>query len=310
MKTCLLFPGQGAQYPGMGKDLYDSSTRVKELFDLASKTTDIDARRLLFEGTEDELKQTNNTQIAVTLVNLSSAAVLADRGVEAAGCAGFSLGEYAALVQAGVLAPEDVFPLVKSRGELMDQAAAELGAGENAPGMAAVIGLSADRVIKAVEDAGIEGVYPANYNSPSQMVLSGTAAGLAAAEPVCKEAGAKRFIRLKVSAPFHSPLLSEVQRRFAEVVKDYTFNNPKILLYSNVTGGRVDSGEQARQLAVEQIVSGVRWTDEEQAIVDDGFERCLETGPGKVLSGLWKAAGKEIKCSPAGTIEAIDSALV
>lgn len=303
MNACFLFPGQGAQYPGMGRDLWESSEGVKALFRTAAAGTGIDPERLLFEGTEDDLRATDKTQIAVTLVNLSAALVLAERGVRPAACAGFSLGEYAALTVAGVLQAEEVFPLVKLRGELMEKASRALDSTEESPGMAAVIGLPSAEAERIAAE--LSGVYPANFNSPVQTVVSGTASGLAAAEARFKEAGARRVIRLKVSGPFHSPLLEGAQEAFSRELERVEFRDPVLPLYSNVTGSLVRSGAEARSLCVSQIVSPVRWTDEEAALIREGYAPCLEVGPGTVLTGLWKAVSSGMPCLPAGTMEDI-----
>jgi len=308
MKTCFLYPGQGAQYPGMGKDLWESSSRVKDLFTLASDIMGKDMKALIFDGPEEVLKRTDNTQPAITLVNTSVKLILNERGIESSGCAGFSLGEFAALEDAGVITAEELFRLVKVRGELMQTAGDTLGSGADAPGMAAVIGLSVEKIEELFGDGKLE-VYPANYNAPTQIVLAGTAAGLAKAEEICKEQGARRFLPLKVSAPFHSPLLEEARKGFEETLAGYTFRDPSKALYSNVTGGRVVSGAEAKKLAVAQVISPVRWTLEEQAILDEGYSRILETGPGKVLGGLWKSISSEQACLPCGTLEQIDAAL-
>lgn len=305
MKTAFLFPGQGSQYPGMGKDFFEASPQVRELFELASDTTGIDARRLLFDGTEEELKETVNTQISVTLVNLSSAAVLREKGIESQGCAGFSLGEYAALVDAGVLALERVFPLVKLRGEAMARAAAALDRSGGDPGMAAILGLSPERIEELLSSAGIADLFGANFNSPSQVVVSGTARALRAAEELFKQAGAKRVVFLNVSGPFHSPLLKSAGEELAEILASIPFDAPKKVLFSNVTGEPITTGTQARELAVRQVVAPVRWTAEETSLVSAGFTRIIEAGPGKVLGGLWKAQFPDIPCAPAGKLDQI-----
>lgn len=305
MKTAFLFPGQGAQYPGMARDLFDASPAVRQLFALASDSTGIDVQRLLFEGTEEELKETVNTQVSVTLANLAAAAVLTERGILAEGAAGFSLGEYAALVEAGVLTASQVFPLVKLRGELMAKAAAALDRSAGDPGMAAIIGLGPEKVDEVLAAAAIEGVFGANYNSPNQVVISGTAAGLAAGIEALKAAGARRAVMLKVSGPFHSPLLAEAGRGLEEALKSIEFKNPVKLLFSNVTGGAVSTGAEARALAVRQVTAPVRWTMEEKALLSAGFQRFIEAGPGAVLSGLWGSFHDAIPCLGAGKLEQI-----
>jgi [acyl-carrier-protein] S-malonyltransferase len=305
MKTAFLFPGQGAQYPGMARDLFDSCAAVRELFSLAADTTGIDVKRLLFEGTEEELKETVNTQVAVTLANLSSAAVLAERGIHAQGAAGFSLGEFAALVETGVLTAAQIFPLVKRRGEFMASAAAALDRSAGEPGMAAVLGLSPDKVDEALARAAIPNLYGANYNSPNQVVISGTAAGLAAGIEALKAAGARRVVILKVSGPFHSPLLADAGRALEEALRAVEFRNPAKALFSNVTGALVGTGAEAKALAVRQVTAPVRWTTEEKAILDAGFDRLIEAGPGAVLAGLWGAFHDALPCHAAGKLDQI-----
>lgn len=306
MKTAFLFPGQGAQYPGMARDLFDQSSEVKKLFQLASDTSGIDVKRLLFEGTEDELKETVNTQISITLANLSSRTVLNERGMVAQGCAGFSLGEYAALVDSGVLTAEQVFPLVKFRGESMAKAASALDRSAGAPGMAAVMGLSPETIEEVIARAQIPDLYGANFNSPVQTVISGTAAALKAAEEAFKAAGAKRIIPLKVSGPFHSPLLIQAAQDLEGYLKTLSFQNPAKDLFSNVTGKKILSGKEAQELAVKQVTAPVRWTTEEATLVAEGYQRVIECGPGTVLAGLWKAFNPENPCLGAGKLEQIN----
>lgn len=304
MKRCFLFPGQGSQYPGMAKDFYDAGAQVRELFELASDAVQMDLKTLLFEGTEEELKQTDNTQVAITLASLAARRFLAEAGIVSDGAAGFSLGEYSALADTGVLDEGDVMALVKIRGRVMQDAATGLSGGGEGPGMAAVIGLSFEDVA-----AGLSGLdaFPANYNAPTQTVISGTHAALNKAEEVLKERGARRVIRLKVSAPFHCPLMEEAKTAFTEAVYNFTFRDPVKPLYSNVTGGTISSGDDARKLCLDQIISPVLWVKEEEAILADDYDQCLEVGPGKVLAGLWKSASRDVPCLPAGTLEDVNA---
>jgi len=288
----------------MGKDLWEASSQVKDLFTMASDLTGMNMKDLLFEAPAEELSRTDITQPAITLVNAAVKTILAEKGIISDGCAGFSLGEYAALEDAGVISLEDLFKLVKIRGELMHKAGEKLGNGDDAPGMAAVIGLTAEKMTEIFPE-GTDGIYPANYNAPNQIVLAGTAEGLTRAEGICKEAGARRYIKLKVSGPFHSPLLEEARAEFEEAIKSYTFNDPTKALYSNVTGGTISTGDEARTFALAQIISPVRWVEEENLILQEGYDKLLETGPGKVLTGLWRSISKEPASTPCGTMEAI-----
>ena len=308
-----LFPGQGAQYQGMALDfLGTGSAAIRKLFDTASAACERDMEALLRDSDADTLKRTDISQPTVTLANLAAATYLTEQGYSPAACAGFSLGEYAALVCAGVISAEDCFRLVKARGIAMQRSAdllQEKAGGDlsAAPGMAAVLGLSpqeAEALIAQWSAAGLTDLYAANINSPKQLAISGTAAALTEAETRFKEAGAKRVIRLQVAGPFHCPLLADAAEAFRPALEAVTFNDPKIPLYSNVTGKRVDSGEESKKLALRQITSPVRWVDEEAAIISaGGFSACLEAGPGKVLQGLWRDFGSDIPCLAAGTVE-------
>jgi [acyl-carrier-protein] S-malonyltransferase len=310
VKYCYLFPGQGAQYPGMGKDLYEESPAVRALFDRASERSGFDCAGLIFEGSEEDLKATDNTQIAITLVNLSVSIVLKERGITPAGTAGFSLGEYAAFVEAGILSVDDVFPVVRARGRYMEEAGRLHDSGGISSGMAAVIGLAYDEVCAAVKESGRDDLYPAIWNSPVQTVVAGTGEALAEAARVMKDAGAKRVIPLKVSGPFHTPLMQQARDSFEEVLNGVRFEDPRIPVYSNVTGQRVVRGEDARRLCLDQLVSPVVWLEEEAAVHSDGYDAVLEVGPGTVLAGLWKNYPGStdlpaIPCHAAGTLEAI-----
>jgi len=310
-KVVYLFPGQGAQYSGMAMDFL-ASNAVKVLFDTASEIFAKDVKELL-QSDADNLKRTDVSQPTITLANLAAAVYLGEQGYSPVACAGFSLGEYAALVSAGILDAADCLRLVKARGEAMQKNSDALreasgGDASAAPGMAAIVGLAPDQVESLIAQwsaAGLKDLYAANINSPKQVAVSGTAAALTEAETRFKEAGAKRVIRLQVAGPFHSPLMSSSAEAFAPVLEAATFRDPVIPVYSNVTGKKIASGEEAKKLALLQITNPVRWVEEEAAIAALGAEACLEVGPGKVLQGLWRDSGSEIPVFPAGTVEDI-----
>jgi [acyl-carrier-protein] S-malonyltransferase len=289
----------------MGKDLWENSEEIKGLFKTVSDIAGKDMAALLFEGSEEDLKATDNTQLAITLVNVSASMMLKEKGIEPQGAAGFSLGEYAALWQAGILGTEDLFRIVKMRGEVMEAACNALDGPDGRPGMAAVVGLPSDEVKAALEK--VPGtIYMANDNSPIQTVIAGEKKALEAADAVMDEAGAMRYVVLKVSGPFHTPFMDGARKDFVANLKDYKFNDPLIPVYSNVTGNVISSGTEAKELAGSQIISPVQWVKEEQSILDQGYERILEVGPGMVLTGLWKSFYRKLKCLPAGKFDAIE----
>ncbi len=303
MKACFLFPGQGAQYIGMGKDFYETSTEAKRIFEMASEISKLDLKKLIFEGTEDDLKQTRVTQIALAVVEAGASSCIRGYGTLPAGAAGFSLGEWPALVEAGFLDLPTMFRLVAERGRLM----AEAGDKSGGSGMAAVLGLAPEAIEAALKGAGIDDVWPANLNSPGQTVVSGTESGLGKIEAPLKAAGAKRVIRLKVSGAFHSPIMKYAYDGFKELLSDVEFKDAVIPFYSNVTGGVITSGAEAKRCAADQIISAVRWVDEEKAILAEGYEACLEAGPGTVLGGLWKSVSESVPCHPCGTVDQVAS---
>jgi len=309
MKTCFLFPGQGAQYPGMAQDLYEASSEVRNLFKEAGRVTGKDMRQLLFDSTEEELAKTDNTQIALTLADISAAQVAREYGLHPAAVAGFSLGEYPALYVARVIDLEALFRLVRVRGELMERESRPHDDEEGSAGMLAVIGLTREDAEPMLSELANDGAYLANHSSPSQLVISGSGRGLAAAERRFDQAGAMRIVRLNVSGPFHSPLLERARQAFVEELERFEFRDPEIPLYANVTGASVSSGEEARTLCGEQIVKTVEWVREENRLLQDGYDRPLEAGPGKVLTGLWRAFRKQPRCSPVGTLENIQKAV-
>jgi [acyl-carrier-protein] S-malonyltransferase len=287
----------------MAKDFYETSVAVRRRFQEASDASGMDMRTLLFESDEETLKITKNTQIAVALAGSASALSAIEHGIVPEGFAGFSVGEWPALAEAGILSHFDMFRLVAERGRLMDAAGIKSGGST----MSAVLFLAPEKIEAVIAEAGLTHVWVANFNSPVQCVISGTEADVAIAEEKLKAAGAKRVVRLKVSGAFHSPIMQPAKEEFESLLESVRFNDPNKAVYSNVTGKKIASGAEAKTLAASQIVSPVRWIAEETAIVADKFERCLETGPGTVLTGLWKASGSAIPCLPGGTLDALVS---
>ena len=310
-KVFYLFPGQGAQFPGMALDLLETgSGSVKALFQLASEVFGKDMEALLRNSSPEDLKPTDIAQPAITLANLAAAAYLAEKGIKPAGAAGHSLGEYSALAVSRVISERDCFQLVNARGKAMQAAIDKINASDpRPPGMAAVIGMAPEQVetlIAEWQKGGLTGLNAANINSPKQVVVSGSADALEEAEKRFKEAGAKRFMRLAVAGPYHSPFMKDAADAFDAALEKVEFNDPTILLFSNVTGKQITSGAEAKTLAHKHILEGVRWTDEEATIASALPETLLEVGPGKVLQGLWKDTGSSIPCYAAGTVAEIN----
>lgn len=314
-KYAFLFPGQGAQAPGMVKDVAESFSSVKKVIDDVSSIVNLDMAKLLWESDAAELSRSDNSQIAITAASLALMAALKDKNIEPSAAMGFSLGEFPALYAAGVLSFEDVVKVVRKRGLIMQKVCEEIAAKNegHAPGMTAVLGLPPEKVKEIA--SGIKDAYAANMNSVKQTVVSGTFDALAAVEKAASEAGARRAVRLKVAGPFHSPLMQDAAVEFEKAIADVNFNDPKIKLFSNVTGKECVSGEEAKKSAVLHLTNPVLWTDEEDCLASvmkaDGFDKwaALEVGPGKVLSGLWGNTdyNASIAVLPVNTTESVNN---
>lgn len=310
-KYAFLFPGQGAQAPGMMKDICEAVPESRKVLDDISAIWGKDVAKLMWETEADELSRSDNSQMAITAASIAVVKALEIKGIKPSAAMGFSLGEFPALYAAGVLSFEDVIKVVAKRGSIM-QAVCEQIAAENsghAPGMSAVIGLSPEQVKEIASKC--ENVYAANMNSHVQTVLSGTFDGLTQAEALAKEAGARRALRLAVAGPFHCPLMQRAADEFEKAIADVKFNNPEIALFSNVTGKRAENGEEIKKNAVLHLTHPVLWTDEEKVLFDmmeaDGGEwKLFEPGPGKVLTGLWAKSGLEEKYS-ASAINSVEN---
>lgn len=314
-KYAFLFPGQGAQAPGMVKDVAESFSSAKKVIDDVSSIVNLDMAKLLWESDAAELSRSDNSQIAITAASLALMAALKDKNIEPSAAMGFSLGEFPALYAAGVLSFEDVVKVVRQRGLIMQKVCEEIAAKNegHAPGMTAVLGLPPEKVKEIA--FGIKDAYAANMNSVKQTVVSGTFDALAAVEKAASEAGARRAVRLKVAGPFHSPLMQDAAVEFEKAIADVNFNDPKIKLFSNVTGKECVSGEEAKKSAVLHLTNPVLWTDEEDCLASvmkaDGFDKwaALEVGPGKVLSGLWGNTdyNASIAVLPVNTTESVNN---
>lgn len=287
-KRVFMFPGQGSQYIGMGKDFYDNFRTAKQVYEQASETTRLDVAKLCFEDDgSGRLNQTAYTQIAMLTTEAAILAVLKEQGVTAESAAGLSLGEYGAILAAEVMAPEDVFALIKKRGAYMQNAVPAGGA------MAAVLGLDAETIREICEDTFGE-VFVANYNCPGQTVITGETGAVDRASAACKEAGAKRVIPLKVSGPFHSPLLQDAGQKLAKALEKTVIVEPKIGYLSNVTADYVTEPEKIRSLLALQVCHPVCWQQTMERLIADGADEFMEIGPGKSLTGFMRKINRDV----------------
>ena len=290
MQHAYVFPGQGSQFVGMGKNLYESNAAVKDLFNKANAMLGFDIAAIMFSGTDEQLKQTNVTQPAVFLHSV--AAYLIIEGALPDMVAGHSLGEFSALVANKVLSFEDALKLVSIRAKAM-QKACELQPST----MAAVLALADEKVEEvcaAVQKESGEIVVPANYNCPGQLVISGSIKGIEIACEQMKAAGAKRALVLPVGGAFHSPLMLPAKEELANAIEATTFNTPVCPIYQNVVAKAVTDTNEIKRNLIEQLTGAVRWTQTVQAMIADGATQFTEVGPGKVLQGLVMKVNKEM----------------
>ncbi len=282
MKIAFLFSGQGAQHSGMMQDISAAYSASNHIFETASNVLGRDIKELSFYGTEEELCLTHNTQPCVLAADLAAAEALKANGVFSQGVAGFSLGEYSALVEAKVISLEDAFRIIQVRADAM-QEAVPLGEGK----MAAFMGVTSDAVVEICKKVKDDYVIASNYNSPSQTVVSGTASGVDKAVSIAKEVGIKS-ITLPVSAPFHCELMRPAAERVKECLMGKKFNKSVIPTYMNISGLVLEEEENLPQILYQQAMSPVFWTQTMQNMYNDGFDVFVECGPGKTLSGLAK----------------------
>jgi [acyl-carrier-protein] S-malonyltransferase len=287
-KTAFLFPGQGSQAAGMGKELAALYPVARETFDEADEALGYKLSTLCFEGPDDQLKMTEITQPAILTVSVAVYRVLASVGLTPSFVAGHSLGEYSAHVAAGTLEFADAVRTVRSRGKYM-QEAVPVGTGA----MAAILMLGIEEIQSACNEAAQgEVVQPANINSPGQIVISGSKGAVERAAELCKQKGAKRAVMLPVSAPFHCALMQPAQDRLAEDLKALHLHNPETPVMCNVDAKLVTEADVAREALVRQVTGAVRWVESIQGLVAAGAEQFIEVGPGKVLTGLMKQIDK------------------
>ena len=287
-KYALVFPGQGAQKPGMGKDLYDNSEAARKVFETANKVLGYNIADLCFNGSDEDLMKTINSQPCILTVSIAALEALREKvNVEVACTAGHSLGEYAALYAAGAVDLETVLKLIQQRANLMNEAAEKTSGS-----MAAVLGLDNETVINLTEE--MNSVYVANFNSPGQVVITGDKEEINANLDKFKEAGAKRVLPLAVSGAFHSPLMQTAGNEFVNFVERFDFNDTKIPVYTNVDAQATTSGKEFKEKLPKQICSSVRWTQTIENIQKEDITNFIEIGPGKVLAGLNKKINAEL----------------
>lgn len=297
-KTAFMFPGQGAQYIGMGRDFYEKEGSAGEIFDKAGRITGLDLPFICFEE-NDKLSVTEYTQIAMVAVETAILKVLEERGIRPDVTAGLSLGEYAAIVASGAMGAEDAFALVRRRGIYMQEAVPVGGA------MAAVLGLDAGTIEDVCNSTdGIVSV--ANYNCPGQIVITGEADAVNRAGEALKEKGAKRVVRLNVSGPFHSKMLTGAGERLKKDLENVKLNDFSVPYVANLTADYVRSTENIRELLEKQVSSPVRWQQSVERMLADGVDTFVEIGPGKTLSGFVKKINKEVTVLNVDKYEELD----
>ena len=294
-KIAFVYPGQGAQKIGMGKDFYDNSSSAKELFDKATELLGLDMKALCFEE-NDKLDITEYTQAALVTTCLAMTRVIKEQGIAPDVTAGLSLGEYCAIATAGGMTEEDAIRLVRKRGILM-QEAVPTGVGA----MAAVLGMTGEEIENVID--GMEGVSIANYNCPGQIVITGLTEAVAEASTKLTEAGAKRVITLKVSGPFHSAMLTEAGQKLGEELENVELSPLQVPYVTNVTAEYVSDINETKALLAKQVASGVRWEQSVRNMIEQGVDTFVEIGPGKTLAGFMKKINKDVKMYNIETFE-------
>ncbi len=297
-KIAFMFPGQGAQKAGMGKDFYEQSETARKVIDKATELLDIDMKALCFEE-NDKLDQTEYTQAALVTVCLAMEHVLRERGLKADVTAGLSLGEYCAIASAGGMTAEDAITTVRKRGILM-QNAVPGGKGS----MAAVLGMTGEAIEKVVDE--IDGVTIANYNCPGQIVITGWKESVEKASEALKEAGAKRVLPLNVSGPFHSPMLTEAGKELGQILEKVEFSPLEIPYVTNVTAEYVRDISETKELLAKQVAFSVRWQQSVENMIADGVDTFVEIGPGRTLAGFMRKINRDVKVYNVGTWEDVD----
>lgn len=304
MKLGFVFPGQGAQEVGMGKDIYDKYDQVKKIYDLAKEITGVDVADLTFNTTEESLSQTKNTQIAILLMSLGILEILKENKIEADISCGLSLGEYTALIYSRIIELEEGIKIVQKRGTYMQEYVPE---GEWS--MAAVLGLEDEEVIEVCKKVKNGFVVPANLNCQGQIVVSGDKEGINEVMVLAKEAGAKRVIELKTSGPFHTEKLERASQELAKELEKITINNISKKVIKNIDGTEYKEEDNIREILAKHVMSPVYFTKCIDEMLKQGVDTFVEIGPGKVLSGFIRKTNKEVKIYNINNLETLENTI-
>ena len=306
MKRAFLFPGQGAQVVGMGKDIYEKYEEARKIYDKANEITKMDVKKICFEGPEEELNKTENTQIAILTTSLAILEVLKSKNIEADVAVGLSLGEYGALIYSGIISLEDGLKLIQKRGYYMGNLLPD-----EEFAMAAVIGLDSSKIEDVCQNIAKEGkfIVPANYNCKVQTVISGEKEAIEEATEKLKEAGAKRVIPLKTSGPFHTSKLEKAKEAYEKELENISFNEEKAKVIKNIDGTYYTKNDNIKEILSKHIISPVRFDKAIELMKEEKIEEYVEIGPGRALTGFIKKDNKEAKVYNINNLESLENYL-